>query len=308
MSAHLILKQLAEADWDLKDPGSGGALPRSKTGIVNIVTAAAEARTLADPVKEGVLLIINFQTDGGDCTITVASAYNAAGATSIVLADAGDTIALLSRKYGSGYRWVQLSADGLGGDSITDAGGFTSQTTVEGALQEIYQHLLSTQVVVPINLNSFREVSSAGAVADSDGNGGVLASNTTPILGAGSTEAMEITWAASNSDIIATSITLPEDLDGTADAYVDLFVQANTTDQAPTFTVLSNFDGGAQITDTATAVTATTMQTITATIASGDVPDSANILSVQLVAAAHATSAFVLHGARFRYKGKLRQS
>lgn len=189
---------------------------------------------------------------------------------------------------------------------IADSGGFTSATTVEAALAEIYQHLISVNVVVPLPLASFLEVDSSGDVGDSDANGGVLASNTTPILRSGTTESFEVFWAAGNADIVSLSVTLPEDLDDTADAYCDLFVQANTTDQAPTFSVLTSWQAGAQVTDTATAVTSTAIQEITATIASGDVPAGASFVTVQLVPAAHATSAFQLHGARLRYKGKLR--
>lgn len=191
---------------------------------------------------------------------------------------------------------------------IADSGGFTSQTTVEAALAELYQHLISTQVVVPLPLASLREVDSNGDVGNSDANGGVLASNTTPILRSGSTECFELFWAASNADVVSLGLTLPADLDDTADAYVDLYVQANTTDQAPGFTVGSSWQAGTQVTDAATAVTSTAIQTITATIASGDIPSGVTFVTLQLTPDAHGTSAFQLHGARLRYKGKLRTS
>lgn len=38
--------------------------------------------------------------------------------------------------------------------SIADAGGFTSQTEVEAALQEIYQHLVTAQGVIPVPLTA----------------------------------------------------------------------------------------------------------------------------------------------------------
>jgi hypothetical protein len=194
---------------------------------------------------------------------------------------------------------------------IADAGGFTTATTVEAALAELYQHLLSTQVVVPISLGTWREVDSSGdvgAIAVASGNGGNLASDTTPILRGGTNESFELAWEAGNADIVSCGITLPADIDDTADAYVDLYVQADTTDNAPSFSVLSSWQAGSQVTDTATAVTSTAVQTITATIASGDVPAGATFLTLQLVPAAHATSVTILHGARLRYKGKLRTS
>lgn len=191
---------------------------------------------------------------------------------------------------------------------IADAGGFTSQTNVEAALAELYQHVLSTQVVVPISLASLREVDANGDVGTTSAIGGVLASNTTPILRSGSTECFEVFYAANDVDVTSISLSLPADLDDTADAYVDLYVQANTTDQAPTFTVGSSWQAGTQVTDSATAVTSTAVQTITATIASGDVPSGVTFVTLQLTPAAHATSAFQLHGGRLRYKGKLRTS
>lgn len=188
---------------------------------------------------------------------------------------------------------------------IADSGGFTSQTTVEAALAELYQHVLSTQIVVPISLASLREVDSNGDVGNTSAIGGVLASNTTPILRSGSTESFEVFYAANDVDVTSIGISLPADLDDTADAYVDLYVQANTTDQAPTFTVGSSWQAGTQVTDSATAVTSTAVQTITATISSGDIPASTTFVTLQFTPAAHGTSAFQLHGARLRYKGKL---
>lgn len=188
---------------------------------------------------------------------------------------------------------------------IADSGGFTSAATVEAALAEIYQHVLSTQVVVPLPLASLRIVDSNGDVGTISAIGGVLASNTDPILRSGTTECFEVFYAANSVVVTSLSITLPADLDDTADAYVDLYVQANTTDQAPTFTVGQSWQAGTQVTDSATAVTSTAIQTITATISSSDIPASTTFVTLQLTPAAHATSSFLLHGARLRYKGKL---
>lgn len=205
---------------------------------------------------------------------------------------------------------------------IADAGSFTANTTVEAALQEIFQHLISTGVTVPLPIQDFRSVSTSkdvGTTAAGAGNGtgsGVMASNSTPALQAtATTEHLGITWVTGDVVQIAIGITLPEDIDDTQDAYVDLYVQANTTDQAPTFTVetswiSANASGvgtlGSLVTDTATAVTSTGVQELTATIASGDVPAGAVALTLGLVPATHGTSEFILYGARLRYKGKLR--
>jgi hypothetical protein len=112
VSGHNALKELAEGNWDIKDPGTGNALPRDQAGIVNIVTGASgETNTLAAPAKPGIILGLTLKTDGGgDRVVTVASAYDGAGGrTTITLATAGDFIVLISRVHGSGYRWDVLS-------------------------------------------------------------------------------------------------------------------------------------------------------------------------------------------------------
>jgi hypothetical protein len=111
MSEHNFLKEFGNADWHIPDPGTAKALPPSRTGIVNIVTGASgQTNTLAAPVKEGLILGLNLLTDGGgDRVITVASAYDAAGRTTITLATAGDYIVLMSYKFGSVFRWRVLT-------------------------------------------------------------------------------------------------------------------------------------------------------------------------------------------------------
>ena len=191
---------------------------------------------------------------------------------------------------------------------LLDAGGFTSATNVESALAELYQHLFSAQGgFVDIPLATFREVDASGDVGDTTANGGVLSSNTTPIYLGDANEALAIQWAASNSDIIASSIALPADLDDTANVLLDLFVKSAGTSNDVAASVLTNFDGGAQVTDSAAALggTFTDFHSITATIDAADVPAGARVMSLQIVMGAHATDAWSLYGARLRYKRKL---
>lgn len=169
----------------------------------------------------------------------------------------------------------------------------------------VYAPFLSA---VPISLNDFREVSTAGAVGDTaTGNGGLLSSNTTPILGAETTtEAMCINWAAANSDIIQAQVPLPGDFDGRSDVTLDLWILTDNTGggsiEAGTFSVLTSWDNGAQVTDTATdSVPATTSHKITATIAASDIPDTASYVNIQLVLGTHANDPIHLLSARLNY-------
>lgn len=189
--------------------------------------------------------------------------------------------------------------------AIADAGTFTSTTDVEEALQEIYQHILTAQGTVSFALPQFREVDSGGDVGNITANGGVLASDTTPIYRADANESAELAWEASNSDIVATDISLPKDFDGTANATLELLVASGATNAA-TFTVNTSWDGGTQVVDTATdGAASATFHSVTATIAAADIPDAPTCVTIQLVPAAHTTDAILLKAVRLIYKRKL---
>lgn len=147
-----------------------------------------------------------------------------------------------------------------------------------------------------VSLYSFREVSSGGDVGAIAAIGGVLASDTTPIMRGDAAETAEISWATGNTDIIATHITLPKDFSGASDVTVELQVYSGTTNAA-TFTVETGWDGAALVSDTATdGAASATKHTITATIAAADIPDSARNLTLILTPAAHAADAIQLAG------------
>ena len=161
--------------------------------------------------------------------------------------------------------------------------------------------------VVALSLHDFREVAATGAVGAIAANGGILASDTDPIMGAETTtEAHSIQWAAGNADIIQTQVALPEDFDGREDVHVELWV---LTDNAggggidpASFSVLTSWDNGAQVTDTATdSVPAITVHKITATIAAADIPEGAAFVNVQLVPGTHASDPTRLLSARLSY-------
>lgn len=137
---------------------------------------------------------------------------------------AGD-IVYINNGTAASSTWNALPTGGVTGAAdvgVADSGGFTAQTTVEAALAELYQHLISTQVVVALPLASLRIVDANGDVGTTAVGGGTLASNSDPILRSGSTECFEVFYAANSVVVTSLSVTLPADLDDTADAYVDL--------------------------------------------------------------------------------------
>lgn len=155
------------------------------------------------------------------------------------------------------------------------------------------------------SLNDFREVDANSDVGAIAANGGLLASDTTPILeGVTSTETQQINWAASNSDIIASQKTLDFDFDGREDILVELDVASGTTDPA-SFTCETGWDGGALVSDTITdGAKSATVHTITGVISAADIPDNARRLTLVLTPAAHTTNAIVLQAVRLGYLPK----
>lgn len=98
---------------EITDPGNGGAIPVTKSGIVNLTTAGAETRTLANPPTYGMRMILGFASDGGDCVITAAAGVNQAGNTSLTFADTGDILVLESINTSGGTRWRVVANDGV---------------------------------------------------------------------------------------------------------------------------------------------------------------------------------------------------
>jgi hypothetical protein len=162
----------------------------------------------------------------------------------------------------------------------------------------------SYRKTLQLPLHGFREATS-GDVSNIAANGGILASDTTPVMsGTASTVSQQLSWAASNVDQILCQLPLPEEFDGREDVLIELWVNSGTTDAA-SFSVLTNWDGAAaDITDTATGSASATTHKTTARISAADIPDSPSFVSVALVPATHGTNAIVLVNARMTYVPK----
>jgi len=115
MSANTEQYRQSRATWTIADPGASGAIPVDRSGIIPLVTTAAQTRTIATPAKEGIDLTLHLLTDGGDCVITAASAINEAGNTIMTFDNAGEVIKLLSIHAPSGaFMWRVMANDGVG--------------------------------------------------------------------------------------------------------------------------------------------------------------------------------------------------
>jgi hypothetical protein len=157
-----------------------------------------------------------------------------------------------------------------------------------------------------ISLHDFRETDANGAVGAIAANGGILASDTTPIMRDTSGKiSQEISWAASNSDPILLQKMLPEEFTGAENVVIELWVNSGTTDAA-TFTCGTSWDGGTTVSTTVTdgAKSATTHK-ITATIPASSLPTNPSFVTLMLTPGAHTTNAIQLIAARVLFIPKV---
>ena len=192
--------------------------------------------------------------------------------------------------------------------SIADTGTFTTKTTVEAALAEIYQHIATTQGHIPIPLTSLREAV-AFAIPASNANMGILGLDTGPSLSSieGATdECMGVTWATGNVDQVIANVCLPPDMNKAADLVVHARLAAGATNDIPSFTLESFFnEGDTKVTDTLAAAAATSdYAEVTQAIAAADVPADAQMVTLGFTPASHDTDAFKMTGLWLEYTAR----
>lgn len=114
-----------ECDFTLADPGASGVIsPQGNFCNVRLISAAAESRTVPDPTKSGIDMVLNCVTYGGAITVTFASAFNEFGDTVLGFSAVGQIAKFRSAENGSGtYVWRLLSNDGA------SIGGVTADAT-----------------------------------------------------------------------------------------------------------------------------------------------------------------------------------
>ena len=197
------------------------------------------------------------------------------------------------------------------GTSIADAGSFTLAATVEAALAEIYQDIFSIQQFLPVPLNSLRETATFN-VGNIAANGGLLASDTTPVLSAinGATDGCQIlAWAASNNDQVVFQTPLPPDIDLTKDIVLHCRLKSAGINNAVGFTVDSFFDeGDTKVIDATSTNQTATWAEKTAIIAAADLPATAQTLTIGLTPAAHTTDIMYCSAIWLEYTRAIRTS
>ncbi len=189
---------------------------------------------------------------------------------------------------------------------IADAASLITATTVEGALQELARHIRTTQGFIDFPLNTWREASNfdVGAIA---ANGGILASDTTPILSAindATDGCQRIQWAASNNDQIINQFMIPYDLDTSYDMQLNVRIASGGTTDAVGFTVDTFFsEGDTKVTDTTATNQTTSYANKAATIAAADVAGRTNV-TIGLTPVAHTTDTMNCTAIFLKYQRK----
>ena len=94
------------------DPGDAGTIELKLWGqVCSVVTATAETRTLAQPIRPGIVGTVSLKTDGGNLTLTVTGGFNQPGHTTITMADAGDFVRFKSIDIGGSYYWREVGKE-----------------------------------------------------------------------------------------------------------------------------------------------------------------------------------------------------
>jgi hypothetical protein len=106
---HRIHHDLYRGPKILTDPGNAGTIRASADLQICEMTSGAsgETRSLANPTKPGIRLVLRLKTDGGgNVVVTAANGYNIAGETDATFADASDFLSLISVTVSAGvHRW-----------------------------------------------------------------------------------------------------------------------------------------------------------------------------------------------------------
>lgn len=162
---------------------------------------------------------------------------------------------------------------------------------------------LLRQRVIPISLADLREIV-ANDIPNTAANGGLLASDTTPILQRtnGATDPkLRVSWAAGNVDPVSFDVPTPQDIQPKADIFVDLWLQMGGATDTPVVGVDlregvgdANFGGN-------TAALSATLRKLSVRGKGSNVFGNTPGFTVTITPAAHATDALRLTGVFFRY-------
>lgn len=113
MSEAHVLQRTLTCEHTIPDPGDDGIIIIDRQfAVVEIVSAAAEERTMAMPTTAGLICTLIMKTDGGSVDVQFSTAFNATGNVTSQFNDVNDTLLLVSVSTSSAYRWQLLVNSG----------------------------------------------------------------------------------------------------------------------------------------------------------------------------------------------------
>lgn len=158
---------------------------------------------------------------------------------------------------------------------------------------------------IPLPLANWREVDSSGDVSTLANHGGILASNSTPILSGitdATNKAQRITWAASNSDPIMFQVPMPPDFIYTNGLTFKSRIAGDGTTDTLSFTVSGYFNEGGTTADATTdGVLSTSYSSYDVTFALSDMTTDTETVTIILTPAAHTTNIMYMTAAWLEY-------
>jgi hypothetical protein len=255
---------LATSGNVIADPGASGTFDLAACPMFGLATIASGTRKLPDNMPAG----------------TVFSVY-ATGAVTITT-QAAVTMATL--------------VDG-------QIAVFTARTATTWSVSILANSSTGRSGFIPLPLTGWREVTT-NDITNAAGNGGVLATDTTPTLeyANGDTDSqIRVLWAGGNADPLAIQITLPPDLDRTQPIVLNFRGVMGGENDAPAMDVDTFFNEGDTKVEDATDAWDNSISTRTATIAVADIPSTAATMSIEITPGTHATDSMVLYAAFVTY-------
>lgn len=108
-----LLELVKYVPVNLADPGTGAAIPVTRSAHVAITTAGAETNTLAIPTFIGQKLILVCDVYVGDRVVTAAAPVNQTGNNTLTFGAAGDFIVLEAAQIAGALVWRVVANDGV---------------------------------------------------------------------------------------------------------------------------------------------------------------------------------------------------
>jgi len=190
----------------------------------------------------------------------------------------------------------------------------TQVSDLEAALQT---DVLSVQAFIPLDICGLREIAT-NAIQNLAAYGGILASNSTPILqrvNGATDKALRVSWVGEDvAEVQFPPIPIPPDLDSDEDVVVHLLLQRSGSTDDCDIDVLAYFNGiGAYTGDTemggkTDALTTTNIEEQIVALAAANITGHPGFLNISLLPDAHDADTIYLYAAWIEYTRALRTS